>query len=186
MNSRKIVLVLAYMLTFSGISVYAQNESPEEVAKASMELMSKGDWSSYARLMHPDALAEARKTFRPIVAADESGKFAEQFFGVKNSTEFDALSDIAAFEALLNNITKNIPLVGELLKTTDFSIIGSVPEGTDLVHVLYRTGMKAGQLSVSKLEVISLRRHQGRWRLMLTGDFEGLATLFQRPEGQKK
>jgi hypothetical protein len=181
MNSKKIVLVLVYIFIFSGTSAYAQGESPEEVAKASMEFMKKSDWSSYARLMHPDALAEAKKLFRSVFVADESGKTAELFFGVKNSKEYDALSDTAVFEAMMNNIAKKIPLFTDIMKTMDFSIIGSVPEGADIVHVVYRTSTKATGLSISKLEVTSLQRHQGRWRMMLTGDIEGLAALFQGP-----
>jgi hypothetical protein len=179
MNSKKIVLVLVYIFIFSCISVYAQGESPEEVAKASMEFVKKSDFSSYARLMHPEALAETKRMFRPIVAADERGKIAERFFGVTNSTQYDALSDIAVFEALMIRITKDTPLFDEVLKTAEFSIIGSVPEGADIAHVVYRSGAKAGGLSISKLEVMSLRRYQGRWRLLLTGDIEGLATMLR-------
>jgi hypothetical protein len=178
MNYNKVVLGLALVVIFSGITVYGQEETPEQVAKTSMEFTVKGDWASFARLMHPEALAAARGMFRPIFDADKSGQFGEAFFGVKTPAEFDALSDVAAFEALMTNLTKNIPLFTDVLKSAEFSIVGSVAEGTELVHVVYRTGAKAEGLTISKLSVVSLRRHQGRWRLLLTGNIDGLAAAF--------
>src|SRR5262245_3692994 len=103
MSSKKILLILAYLF-FSGILAYAQDESPEEVGRVAMELVNKGDWSAYVRLMHPDALAELKNLFRVYVTVPDDGKFAEQLLGVKNSKEYDALSDIAVAEAVLNNI----------------------------------------------------------------------------------
>jgi hypothetical protein len=159
MDSKRVVLALAYICIFLSTVAYAQGQAPEEVAKASMELVRKGDWSAYARLMHPEALAEAKRLFRPIIAADTSGKVGELFFGVKNSTQYDALSEIAAFEALMTNLTKNIPAFTEALKTVDFTIVGSLPEGEEFVHVVYRGGAKAEGVAISKTSVVTLRRH---------------------------
>jgi hypothetical protein len=180
MHSRKIICVLAYIFIFSVIQGCARDESlrgesPEEVAKASLEYGYKGDWSAYARLMHPEALAEFKRKLRPIIAADMSGRIAEFFLGVKDFPQFEAMSEIAVFEEMISNSTKKFPQAAGLIKTTDYSIIGSVPEGADLVHVVYRFGVKSEQLS-TVVEVISLRRYQGGWRLLLRGRIEDIAT----------
>jgi|SRR5262245_29439278 len=188
MNAKMLPLLIAYLCLFTGIVAHAQGaQTPEEVAKASMDFTTKGDWSSYAKLMHPEALTQAKRLFQPLVIADKSGELLELFFGVKTVKQFEAMSDTATFEALMVNLTKNIPTFSEAAKGMDFKIIGSVPEGEDLVHVVYRAGAKVKEVSVSQITVMSLRRYQGQWRLQLETNIEGLAaSISEKLSGSKK
>ncbi len=187
MNAKRLFFVLAYLCTFTGIGAYAQTQTPEDAAKASMDYTSKGDWSAYAKMMHPEALAELRRMFQPLVAGDKSGEIAEIFFGVKTAKQFDALSDVGVFEALMINITKNIPGFTDALKTVDFKIVGTVTEGEELAHVVYRGDAKVGGINISNTTVMTLRRHQGQWRLILDSNIEGLAaTISAKLSGSKK
>jgi len=188
MKTKMLLLVFAYLCIFTGIVAHAQGtQTPEEVAKASMDFTSKGDWSSYAKLMHPEALTQAKRLFQPLVAADKSGELLELFFGVKTVKQFDALSDAGVFEALMINITKNIPGFTDALKTVDFKLVGSVLEGEELVHVVYRTGAQVKGINFSNTSVMTLRRHQGQWRLILDSNLEGLAaSISEKLSGSKK
>ena len=58
-------------------------------------------------------------------------------------------------------------------------VIGSVAEGTEMVHVVTRNVGKVETLSMTKVEAITLRRTELGWRLALTGDLEGLAETLQ-------
>lgn len=58
-------------------------------------------------------------------------------------------------------------------------MIGSVPEGSEMVHVVTRNIAKVETLSMTKVEAITLHRTSQGWRLALTGDLEGLAETLQ-------
>lgn len=56
-----------------------------------------------------------------------------------------------------------------------FDLVGSVAEG-EAVHVLVRMHMHmdSAGMKMHKLEAMSLKRHDGAWRSLLSGDIEGL------------
>ena len=165
---------------------YGDALGPETTATAAMASAKKGAWSEYTHAMHPDALKKAKQIFRPLVAADESGQVGNMFFGVAGVPQYDAMSDSATFVALMVNLTKNLPAFAEAMKTAEFHIVGTVGEGKDLVHVVYRADAKVEDLAMSKMSVLSLRRFGDEWRLLLTGSLEGLAArLSQMSAGGK-
>ncbi|HYW06205.1 MAG TPA: hypothetical protein VE913_04560 [Longimicrobium sp.] len=51
---------------------------------------------------------------------------------------------------------------------------GTVPEGADAVHVVYRMSMTAQGVTVTKMEVLSLQRSGTRWMALPTGDLQGM------------
>ena len=135
--------------------------------------------------MHPDALAKAKRMFGAVVAADASGRVGELFFGVDDTKSYDALSDSGCFVALMTNLSKHMPAFAEAMKTAEFHVIGILPEGKDLSHVVYRTDAKAEDLEITRTSVLSLRRHGGEWRMLLTGNIEGLAARLSQMSGSR-
>ncbi|MGE3526670.1 MAG: hypothetical protein AB7I33_12190, partial [Gemmatimonadales bacterium] len=57
-------------------------------------------------------------------------------------------------------------------------IIGGLAEGDSLVHVVYRMGVSAGGQAYSNVSLASLKRWQGRWKLMLSGSLDGMVQPF--------
>lgn len=147
--------------------------SPQEVLLTTVELTKKGDWAGFAKIMHPEALADLRRMFRPLVEAgtEEVGK---PFFGIESIKEFDALSDPAMFERFMGNLVK-FPGVAEALGSAEVSVIGTVEEGPDLAHVVYRGTARSEGVTVSKTNVTTLRRANGEWKALLNGSIEGMA-----------
>ena len=152
-----------------------QVQGAAEVAAKGMEAVRAADWAGFTKLMHPEALAAAKKMFEPIVVADTTAEMRRAFFGVETVEQFTALSDAQAFEALMANLTKNIPGFAEALTGARFETIGVLPEGSELAHVVYRGDVQAEGIAVSKTAVVTLRRHGGEWRMLLSGNIEGLA-----------
>jgi hypothetical protein len=147
--------------------------TPQEVLLTTVELTKKGDWAGFARIMHPEALADLRRMFRPLVEAGTE-QIGKPFFGIESIKEFDALSDPALFERFMSNLTK-LPGVAEALGSAEASVIGTVEEAPDLAHVVYRGIAKAEGVTVSKTNVITLRRANGEWKALLNGSIEGMA-----------
>ena len=176
MRNRLLRLGLSVGLLLSALPLVAQDAaSPEMLARAAAEATKKGDWAAFSRLMHPEALAELKRIFRPIVAAEGAGPMRSAFFGTEKIEQFDALDDVAVFERLMTNMVKNVPGMAEAMASSEMFIVGSLPEGDQLVHVVYHSGAKAEGMIFSKTSVMTFRRYQGEWRALLAGNIEGLA-----------
>lgn len=167
---------IAALLVFACATLAsAQVEAPEAVAKRAAEATARADWKAFAELMHPAALTDFRRMFREIVALDGSEELRKSFFGVETVAEFDALTDSGTFEALMKGLAANVPGVAEALGSMSMEVVGVLPEGEELAHVVYRTGASIENLTMSKTAVMTLRRHEGQWRMLLNGAIEGLA-----------
>ena len=109
----------------------------------------------------------------------------DAFFGIDDTKSYDALSDSACFVALMTNLTEHMPAFAEVMKSAEFHVIGTLPEGNDLAHIVYRTEAKAEELAITRTSVLSLRRHGNEWRMLLTGSIEGLAARLSQMSGAK-
>ena len=161
----------------------AERVTPEALARVIAEATQKKDWAKFASLMHPAALAEFKGMFAPIVKLEGAAEMRKMLFGVETAAQFDALSDEAAFEKLMANLTANVPGLSEALATSEMILVGSLPEGDDLVHVVYHSGAKTQGVVFSKTAVMTFRRYQGEWRALLAGSFEGLTQRFAQMAG---
>lgn len=171
------------LLGLCSLSIQAQ-ETPEAVAKEYMEASRATDWVKAASLMHPAGLKQMRDLFGPVIelaAKKESDRQEmESLFGVKNKEEFDKLSDAEVFAKLLQMVATVSPEVKSALNSSAFDIIGNVPEGAELAHVVFRMQLKIPApnlpepVAFSKLEVMTLRRFENTWRAELKGDLQGI------------
>jgi hypothetical protein len=178
-----ILTVAVLALALAPALALAEGQSPEEVARVGLDLVSKRDWPAYAHLMHPEALRSMKQMFRPIVEADTKGEAAQGLFGVAGIKGYDAASDSALFCSLMVNLMKIAPAMVEAVKNAQYTVIGSVPEGQDRVHVVYRVRTAAEDVQVTKVSAISLRRHGETWRFLLSGNMEGLASALKKAHG---
>jgi hypothetical protein len=157
-------------------------ETPESVAARYMQAVQRGDWKASAALMHPDALQQLKRMFRPIVFALTAPGLdvGKTFFGVRTPAEFDRLSGALAYERLMGTVTKLNPEVGSALATSKSQIIGHVLEAPDTAQVVYRMTAKTQGISVTKVAVMSLKQVGATWGGLLTGDIEGMAAALSR------
>jgi hypothetical protein len=58
-------------------------------------------------------------------------------------------------------------------------VLGTVPEGAGVVHVLIRSHMRSQGVDVSSTSVVSLRAHDGSWKMMLNDRIRGMASSFR-------
>lgn len=172
---RRRTTIAALLLLCCAAALSAQSEAPDAVAKRAAEATSRADWKAFAELMHPAALADFRRMFREIVALEGAAELRKTFFGIETVAEFDALTDAGTFEALMKGLAANVPGVAEALGSLSMEVVGVLPEGEELAHVVYRTGASIENLTMSKTAVMTLRRHDGQWRMLLNGAIEGLA-----------
>lgn len=163
----------------------AQSETPDAVAKRAADATGRADWKAFAELMHPAALADFRRMFREVVALEGAAELRKSFFGVETLAEFDALTDAGTFEVLMKGLATNVPGMAEALGSLSMEIVGVLPEGEELAHVVYRSGASFDDLTISKTAVMTLRRHDGQWRMLLNGAIEGLAERLAMVAGSR-
>lgn len=96
--------------------------------------------------------------------------------GVDSIEQARKLDSQRLVRALFGTLEDRMPDAFRLLR---FELIGSVPEG-EVVHVLGRLHSDMAELRMHQLEVISVKRHGGEWRSLLSGDIEGIAEAISK------
>lgn len=168
---------------------------PEQVAREAYRRMQTADWVAAAETFDPAALKRFRELLLPVLdAVGGAGKDAADkqqgngqdsasagalmlwvlFAPATSVEEIKALSDREVFARIMAN---TMSLASAKLEGQD--VIGSVAEGSDMVHVVTRNVAKVETMTMTKVEAITLHRTPLGWRLALTGDLEGLAETLQ-------
>jgi hypothetical protein len=181
-RSLQLLLLAAVAWT---IPVFARqgDDTPEAVAAAYMEAMRAGDWRAMADLMHPDALRELRGLVGPIMRHPETAQLRMAMFQTNDTLALAAISDDAFFAAFTQFVMSQDPISSAALRSAEIEVLGRIMEG-DTAHVVSRMSMVVEGASVSKMEVASFRRADGKWRSLLTGDVSGIASMLQGAIGR--
>jgi hypothetical protein len=163
----------------------AQENTPEAVAANYLSAMQASDWTGMAKLMHPDALRQLRAFMAPLFAATvpEAEAFREQFLGVRTVAEATALSDTTVFTNFVRALNARNPTTAQALSEAIIEQIGHVTEGADVAHVVYRATLDVESMSVTNVQVLTLKLSSDGWRVLLTGDYSALATALRQALG---
>ncbi len=165
--------------SFQGSSLFAQQETPEDVAQRYVSAMQAADWDTMAGLMDQSALKSMRDLLSPLFDLPEAAELRQRFLGVETVDEAAALSDTAVFARFMQFVGSQEPSLQEALKTSRMRVIGHIPEGGDTVHVVYRMTMTVEGITMTRLDVFSLRQHGETWRGLLAGDVSALAAALR-------
>lgn len=185
-SRRALCALIAVLLLPAGLGAQAATETPEEVVRQYTEAMRGGEWQTAARLMHPEALEQFRRMLLPAFETETPGReLRDQFFDGLPSSRIRHLSDTTFFERFFRGMMTLSPELLGVVQGSEVTMVGHVSEGQDIAHVVYRMQMKMDELTVTRLDVMSVKRHGPTWRALLTGSMEGLAAaLGRRNEAQ--
>jgi hypothetical protein len=175
---------LGASLLAPGLAAQDRIETPEAVTRQFGAAMRANDWIGTAQLMHPEALARFRDMFIPILRADSTGQLCERLFATTSSAEIAALPDAELFARFFRTLASGTPDVGGMFAGSDIVPVGHVLEGDDVAHVVFRMKVASSDgVMITKVQAMSLRRAGPTWRVLLSGDFEGLAAVLARRTG---
>jgi hypothetical protein len=184
--------LLSFALLLLVTPAFAQ--TPEQVAKGYMEAMRSGDMEHVATYMHPAGLEKFKlilvQAAEVLGAADASADprtdtALKVLFGQDGPQSAKDAAAKELFVRFLDNLHRAAPMMQRMLADSSYEFIGHVDEGGNQTHVVYRVTMNTGGASVTKLEVLSLKRDGEEWKVMLTGEIEGLLTGLTRPAPHK-
>lgn len=171
----KISMTTIFLCLCLCLPVMAQSTevTPESVAKEYIAASTAGDWAKAATFLDPEALGSFKNMFGEVMKMDKKNEAGKELFGLKNNAEFEQLSGEQVFTKLISMLVTMVPQMKQMLSEAENTILGQVPEGNDVVHILYRTKMKIGDGSMSKVDVMSLKKSGTIWRLKLSEEMEG-------------
>jgi len=175
-------LIILSILTFSTVT-FAQTlpnktqpppKSPEAVVQEYFSLLQKKQWLGITDLFSPSALTKFKTSLLPVVQLDMvkgKGELCNVFFGKKlTAGELQTMSEKDFFFFAMSGIVMQIADFG--LRFDRIEVLGKVPEGDSLAHVVSRIYIGKGENQVQNIDVTSLEKVKGEWKLLMKSDME--------------
>ena len=193
---RPILLAGALSALLTGM---ASSQTPTQAVQAAFDAYRRSDWAALASLVHPDALTAFRTAQLGSAVGYSLARNDPQMRGRNiGITPADFVSDDAIKKAEGIRVAEfpGKPTIGELarLSPKEFfarwcqaavqdnergpwlatqrvgrQIIGELIENDTLAHVMYRIQVESIRLA-GKVEVMSLKKADGRWLILLNDD----------------
>jgi len=159
---------------------------PEHLVYDYFNAFKEGDMEMVSAIMHIDELSKFKDMMLPIIkkginATDEDSE-QEDIMAVKLFTQDASIETISEegprefFARFMNWIMILNPAMKDSLTGSKIKTIGHLPED-DLSHVVYRISFDVMGSSMSQMSVMSMKKQEGEWKLMLTGEIEGLSQM---------
>ena len=185
-----ILTMLSLTLLLSCSSINNTSGEATEVATKAYDAFRQADWETYASWMHPEALDRFESILRPVfdavIQVDSTGNMPEEFKWFDrtiNTQEFLNMTPKDFFAFSMAELVAAVPGLGDAMKGSTMEVIGEIPEGDTLVHVVVRTSAEAMGMGMTEVSVLTTRKSEGEYRLMLSGQIEGLAMTIARGMG---
>lgn len=179
--------VLAGLLVTGGRPAGAQQATagtPRAVAERVFAALSAKNADAFARDMHPAELAAFKTAVMGSLAdlkTDQEKQGAVDFFaGVSKFEQIGALPPDRFFAAYMGGVFRRMRASGDV--QMKYQVLGQVPEGKNLIHVVYRARVSQGQRSASDVSLLTLKQSPGGWKAMLSGDLRSIAGPAAAPE----
>jgi hypothetical protein len=130
--------------------------------------------------------AERFRRMITFLAENASGDSVDEplaCFGVASIAELKRLDDGEFFSHLWSAMLGQSPEMQGALKRTTLQIVGSIPEGPDRTHVVYRyeSSHPDDALLCLRPQMVSLRQVGNLWQLLPKSELQGLEAAIKAP-----
>ena len=167
---------LSYVLITIALlpSLAFAQETPEQAAVTYFNTLKSDGFEAAPRFIHPKELERFKSMLLPLFTAKGSDEnLSTLFFGEKMTS-----SEISAMEPE-DFMAGFLSVVGAQMKSSkinlgETNVIGTVKED-EIVHVLTRSSAGNEDFKLTKIEVISMIPDGSTWKLLLSGEMEGMA-----------
>lgn len=150
--------------------------TPEERTRAYFDAMKSKNWDDVAAVFHPKAATRFRELMGVAgETPEELSEFLSTVFGMEaDAAQLEAMTDSEFFTMFFKTVMSQAETYGEIT-FGDLTILGSIPEGDGMIHVLARSRASMGELSTERVEVLSFIKDGETWGLDLQAEMEGIA-----------
>jgi hypothetical protein len=169
-------LLILCLLLSAALHLRAAESTPESAIRTYFNALQRDGLIATADFMHPEELQRFKTMMLPMFkssSAIRSLDLNRRFFGSTATVDTAAATSPRDFMRAFLRMGSNMGAAANI-KFQPPTIIGSVQEG-DTVHFITRNTAGAGDLSITQLEITSLRKDGEHWRLLLSGSMEGMA-----------
>ena len=180
----KTLFLAASTFLFSIASVFAG--PPSDAAKTYYETLKAKDYPAAAKHFDPAALKSFREmlSFFDALPDEEAEEVLGAFFGEGSTKEtVKKLNDTEFFAKFLKGVMEQAEEAGGV-EFGDFKVLGEVPEGEDVIHVVTRNKVGVGELKIESMEVMSFKKTADGWKALLNGEMTGVAAQLKAAFGQ--
>ena len=133
-------------------------------------------------VIHHSPASTKRYVGCPSIVVLPTGEYvaSHSYFGPGATKEsVKAMSNVDFYSYLLRVVMAKAAQLGQI----DFrkvEVLGSVPEGDSLRHVVTRTHVGLGEITMEAMEVISFKKMGDKWGILLQGKIKGMAQQFKK------
>lgn len=138
--------------------------TPEETAQRFFDALSRLRWSRVASEMHTAALDEFHLISRQLVESLRGDSILIQLYDASRA-EWDRWSNREVFERSMTGLTRYARGLMESQVMTDFRVLGTVPEGDTIRHVVYRESTDHMGLVIEAAPTTTLVLEGGQWKV---------------------
>lgn len=167
-------ITIFFLLILFCVNSYA-GTAVEKVEQYVGELKNK-NFDATTSYFESSQLTEFRKTmsFYKELPNEVQSQMLHHFFGPEATVEtVEQLTDSEFFTSFIVVTFQQLDAVGGL-NFEKMEILGQVDEGKDVTHVLTRNKVTAGEVNIEQMEVISLKKINGDWKVLMSGKVKGI------------
>ena len=159
----------------------APASDPEGTARVFLEAIAAQQFLLAAQLTDPAELQRNRLSFDSLLAADTTNYLSRRILRIDSVAELRRMSD-AEFTARLQTFAGLLQTHPSFWASVrGAAVIGSVRQGSDTVHVVYKWRFAIDSLPMRSPSVTTMIRSNGRWWAQMLGDYRGLIALLKEP-----
>ena len=178
--------MIAIVLLFACLAAPARADDIERVVLQYFDAMEYEDYDAAARLFDANDIKEFRALFGFMKDADVNARqqIYERMFGPWASQEsVEKMSDTEFFASIFGvAMQQSLGRSGVRIASAEY--LGHVSEGDDMAHAITRVTVAVGDNEATSLDVTSLVRNNGAWRMKVSGDIEQVAAAVRSALGQ--
>lgn len=157
---------------------------PEEIVQAYVGSLRAGRYDEVGRLLDVEGCKRLQTQLVPVIkeshTANPEAGLLKLFDGIETVEGLEKLSPEEFVAAFFGGVTKLNPVFKETLSSMTAKVIGTVPEGDGVLHVVCRITNSNAGMNITKVSVISLKKNGGKWGVMLSSEIENMAEQVRR------
>ena len=161
-----------------GIEGQALPPGPDSVAAEFQSALRGVGWQAAVSRLHPEALDNFHHLMTLLVEMDTTRAPIERLFPQGGLDAFHAISQEEVFLRVMEVLTEDAPGLVHALVVREVEVVGHVPEGTEMAHVVYRS---TANLSGAKpeLRLMTMKRDGERWKVLSSQELDILVEAFR-------
>ncbi len=154
----------------------AQQRIPEQVADRFYRSIQMLRWDVTAETLHPTALATVHERITAVIELDTRGIVLDEFFGQTDIETFRSWSHREAFERLMDGVEQRVRGLVDVLATNEYRVVGHVTDSPSRAYVVVETRPYASGPVPTRMQVVTLERSQGEWKIVEAVELEAIRT----------